>query len=173
MANITFGFSRPKKFKILSWIIMKSTKVPYSHVYIKLYSEKYGRFLIYQASSTMVNFMNIETFKDHTNVIHEVDVSIPDETRNNIMRFAIDHCGQPYGVKELLGLGIVLLASSVGKTIKNPFSNKNTWVCAGLVSEIIKEHLKSIVELESDPEDMTPKDVYEVLVKYNSKVVDL
>lgn len=162
MENFTIGFSRPKKWKPFAWLIMTAYKIPYSHVYIKFYSLKYNRWLIYQASGSMVNFMNIELFMDHADIVHEVKLDLPEQSRAKIIQFVIDYCGKPYGIKECLGFAIVKIASWFGKEITNPLSdNDNTLVCSELASLILKNCLN--ISLPKDPDDMSPKDVYDLL----------
>jgi hypothetical protein len=165
MAKLVFGFSRPSTFKMLSTVIMKAYSVPYSHSYVKLWSEKYQRNLIYQASSTMVNFMNQSSFDSHNTVVHEFEVEISEETRSKIMQFAIDNCGKPYGVKELLGIAWVRTNHWLGRDVKNPLRNKDTFICSGLVAQIIVECLE--IPLPKHVDDMTPEDVYNLLKLHN------
>lgn len=163
MEKIIIGFSKPWTFKPYAWLIMTGLNIPYSHTYIKMYSEKYQRWLIYQASGTMVNFMNMETFKEHAQVIEEFELEISPEIRSKVMQFAIDNCGKDYGIKEVFGLMIVRTYEIFGKTIKNPFADgKTTYVCSGLVSEILKDCLNE--KLPKDPDDMTPLDTFSLIV---------
>jgi hypothetical protein len=158
MAKIIFGFSRPIEKKILSSAIMKVDDVDFSHAYIKLWSEKYNRYLIYQASGLQVNFVNQEIFESHNVAVHEFEVEVSDETRTIVMQYAIDRCGMPYSIKELFGFLLVKINSCFGKTIKNPFGDGNrSYVCSELVAEIIRECLGK--QLPKDPDDMTPKDL--------------
>lgn len=162
MESITFGFSRPKVWKPFAWLIMTAYTIPYSHSYIKIYSEKYDRYLIYQASSTMVNFMNMETFNEEALVVHETQVEVSPEQRSKILRYSIDNCGKPYGVKEVFGMGWVRINQWFGKEIQNPFSDQDkTLVCSELTSIVLRDCLN--IKLPKDPDDMTPLDVYQLL----------
>lgn len=165
--QIIFGFSRPKKFKPFAWLIMKSYGIPYSHSYIKIFSEKYDRYLIYQASSTMVNFMNMETFNEEALVVSETQVKVTQDQRSKIIQFAIDNCGKPYGVKDIIGLAWVKLNSWVGREVKNPLSDKDsTLICSELTSIVLRDCLNIV--LPKDPDDMTPLDVYQLLDRVSS-----
>lgn len=162
MDNFTIGFSRPKKWKPFSWLIMKGYGIPYSHVYIKFFATKYNRFLIYQASSSMVNFMNPGTFQEEAEVVFERELQISPEARAELIAFAIDNCGKPYGVKECFGLAIVRIAELFGKEISNPFDDDDrTLVCSELAAMILRDCVG--MKLPKDPDDMTPKDMYEFL----------
>lgn len=136
--------------------------VPFSHAYIKIWSEKYGRYLIYQASGLQVNFVNQEIFESHNVAVAEFEVQITAETRTKVMQFAIDRCGVPYSIAELFGFAAVKICSVVGKDINNPCGDgSKSYVCSELVSEIIRDCLGH--QLPKDPDDMTPKDLYDFL----------
>lgn len=172
MEKIIIGFSKPQIFKPLAWLIMTGFNIPYSHVYIKIYSEKYDRWLIYQASNTMVNFMNINTFKDHSQVIEEFELEITPEVKSKVMKFAIDNCGKAYSIKEAIGLAIVRIFDLFGKTIKNPYADGGTtYVCSGLVSEILKDCLDE--KLPKDSYDMTPLDTFLLVTYINIKQTNI
>lgn len=168
MSQLHLGFSRPNKWKPFAWLIMKAYGIPYSHSYIKIYSEKYDRFLIYQASGTIVNFMNIETFNEEARVVHETTLDIPQEQMYNIMKFAIDNCGKPYAIKEIFGIAWVRLNQWLRREITNPFSDDNkTLFCSELTSIVLRDCLN--IELPKKPGDMSPRDVYELLSNLKAK----
>lgn len=169
METITFGFSKPKTWKPFAWLIMTAYSIPYSHSYIKIYSDKYDRWIIYQASSTMVNFMNMETFNEEAQVFQEFEIPVVPDQRSKIMQFAIDSCGKPYGVKEIFGMAWVRINELCKRNIQNPFSDKDrTLVCSELTSIILRDCLGIVLPKNSD--DMTPLDVHvliESIIKNN------
>lgn len=155
MGRIIVGFSRPKKWKPFAWLIMKAYGIDYDHVYVKFRSEKFDRNIIYQASSTMVNFMSDEIFEEENLIVDEFEVEITDENLVGMIQFAMDNAGRPYGVKEALGLGIVRIAELLGKTIKNPFKDGgSTYVCSALGAYILKHY--TALNIPVDPEDVSP-----------------
>lgn len=162
MNSVIMGFSRPKTWKPFAWLIMTAYNIPYDHVYIKIYSSKYQRALIYQASSTMVNFMGADIFDANNTVVKEFQLEISDDNAVKLMQFAIDNAGKPYGLKEIFGLAVVRIAELCGKSIKNPFKdNGSTYVCSELAAYILQEYMQD--KLPKDFEDMTPLDVYNYL----------
>ena len=143
---------------------MKAYNIPYSHVYVQFYSDSYERNLVYQASSTKVNFMGQEIFLKDNLVIAEFEVEISKESKKQIVQFAIDSCGKPYGMKAVFGLGIVRIAELFGKIIKNPFrDDETTYVCSELGAYILEHYAN--VRLPKNYEDITPKDLYNCLLQ--------
>lgn len=136
---------------------------PYSHVYIKIWSEKYERNLIYQASHTMVNFMGTELFEKENQIVQEFQIEIPDESKAKLMQFAIDSAGTLYGIKSVVGLAIQRIAELCGFKIKNPLADgTETYICCEMVGYILQNFAS--VNLPHDPNDITPAQIYDFMV---------
>jgi hypothetical protein len=163
MNNIIIGFSKPKKWKIFAWLIMKGYNIPYDHVYVKFHSSRYDRDLIYQASGTMVNFMSSSVFYNNNDVIKEFSIETNDEGKIKVMQFAIDNAGKPYGIKEAFGLALVRILDMISITIKNPFADGGfTYVCSEMGWYIL-EKIRNNIKIDKDPDDITPLDLYNIL----------
>lgn len=163
MQTLVIGFSRPKGgFKPFSWLIRLIENTPYSHVYIKFYAKKYDRYLVYQASGTQVNFISQERFNEEEVIVKEFILEVDEISMNKMIQFAIDNVGAPYGVKEIFGLGLVLLCRLFGKKIKNPFGDgTKSFFCSQLVDYILSGPLNRNITF--DPDLVTPKDIYKYL----------
>lgn len=165
MKKIIIGFSKPKKFKIFAWIIMKLWNRPYDHVYCKFHSDTYQRDIIYQASKTMVNFMGTNVFLEENIIYKEFNLNINDVQYIELMQFAIDNAGLLYGIIPAIGLGIQQLVwDLLQKYIKNPFANgEKGWFCSKLITFIVENF--TTVNF-SKPIDLTsPRDLLELLEK--------
>jgi hypothetical protein len=163
MDTIKIGFSRPKKWKPFATLIMKGYGIPYSHVYIKIWSEKYQRNLIYQASHTMVNFMGTELFDRENEIVREFPVEISAQSRTDLMQFAIDNAGIPYGVKNAFGLAVQRLAQLCGFKIKNPFSDgSKSFVCCEIAGYVLESFAN--VDLPQDLNEITLEQIYDFMV---------
>ena len=170
MRTLKIGFSRPKTWKPFASLIMNAYRIPYDHVYIKIYAPNYDREIIYQASKSMVNFMSPDVFKDENLVVREFEMPINEDSYRILMQFAIDNAGKHYGVKNILGLTYVRICYWLGKTVRNPFNDRGaTYICSELVAKILKDF--EGLKLDKDLTDMTPLDVYNLLISLNSQVV--
>jgi len=159
MRNVVFGFSTPKKFNLLSWVIRKCEKVEFSHVYLKVYNTYFERWMIYQASGSKVNFIGFDRFLEHHNVVKEIELEISEENYKLMYQEAIDTLGVSYGVKQLIGMGLVRLFNLFNIRISNPFADgKATYVCSEAIATILSEYFGFKVE---DLDNISPKDIYE------------
>lgn len=156
MNDFIVGFSKPNRWKPFAWLIQLVDRTEYDHVYIKWYSPSIDRWMVYQASGTAVNFEGTTHFLSHSIPIEEYQLQVSDNTKKSVIQYAVDNCGVPYGVKQVLGIGIVKVAKLIGKNIKNPFSDgSKTEVCAELVGRILEDCLGDKLNIDLDSADPT------------------
>jgi ABC-type uncharacterized transport system permease subunit len=167
MRNIIIGFSRPRAFlKPFSWAIRLVEKTPYSHVYIRSYSETLGVDLIYQASGAQVNFMGLDIFKSHVVIVKEFSIDIPDEKYKEFMRWAIINSGAPYSIKQPLGILLIKLFNLK----RNPLQNgRAAWICSELVAFVLSAFLGVDINMNYF-ETLGPKGVFEICKKHFNEV---
>lgn len=163
MPKIVIGFSKPKgEFKPLSWLIRVFEGTPYSHVYISWHSEKLNRTLIYQASGAQVNFTSPTVFESINETVAEFELEVSDEAKLEVVRFAVDNAGVPYGCRQIVGMAISRIFRLFGAKVKNPFSDgRSTYVCSELVGTILEEKLGK--EIKEDLDVIGPKGIYDFL----------
>lgn len=156
---IYIGFSKPKGvwFPWFSWLIRWAEHIDFSHVYIRWGSTYLERDCVYEAQSRGVNFVCSKIFNDHVEIVHEFKVS--NINRKPVVQFCMDNAGIKYGVKQVFGMGYVILAKKIlGKEVKNPFADgKATMVCSEMVGYILRDVLGSKCPLDLDmagPEDL-------------------
>ncbi len=161
MSTFKVGFSRPRKFWApFSWLIRLFDQTPYSHVYVRFYSSKYDRWLVYQASHTFVNFYGMPAFDEEALTIREFDIDVSDDARTKVIQFAIDNAGVQYDIKTVFGIAIVRIAAMFGHTMTNPLGNGRGYFCSELVGSILLElGLADGVDLST----LTPRGIYERL----------
>lgn len=169
MRPLFIGFSRPKKFKLLSWLIRKVEDTDYSHVYIKFYSIALDRWLYYEAGGLMVRFCGKETFSDRNLVISEFKIDLDGDVYNKTIAWCIDNCGKPYGIIQLAGMGWVYFVKSItGKDKRNPFRDgKSSQVCSEMVGYALKEN--GIIDIEEDLDLAGPKKIYNIVEKFTMR----
>jgi hypothetical protein len=161
MRTLTVGFSKPrgKIFPVLSWLIRLYQGTEYSHVYLKWYSPKYNRWLIYHAAGNSLHFLGEERAKSELDTVVKYDVQLDDDCMFKVVDYCLEKAGTPYDLKAVFGLGIKL---SFGLD-SNPFANGTKQMfCSELVVRILQQ--KFALAEPYEPESMTVKDV-ELLLK--------
>lgn len=163
MKSIIIGFSKPKAwFSPFSWLIRFVERTPYSHVYIRFFSDTFARNIVYQASGRAVNFMGWNLFISKEYSIEEFELSIEDDSHRAMMQYCIDEAGVPYGVLSIFGIGYRLFMGLLNKTVGNPFpSGDASFFCSKLAENIINKFSDQKIPL--NPESVLPKDIYTYL----------
>jgi len=157
---IIIGFSTHKSFNLLSWVIKKVERTDFSHVYVKIFSKSLDRYLVYQASGLAVNFCGQDTFYAHNKDVAEFAIAVTPEQKIEVLKKCVDLAGKPYGMKDLIGIGLVRLAGLIRWKIRNPFADgSKTYICSETAATILVVIGFKFEELDST----TPKDIYEKL----------
>lgn len=157
--DIIIGFSKPRGwFKPYSWAIRLFEHIPYSHVYVKTFSNLTNQWLVYQASGVQVNFIGQKFFCDHAETVHEFTFKISTEAYKEYMRFAINNAGAPYDLKSVIGIMLIRILG-----LKKNFmaDGAKSQYCAELVARVLKDFVGAEI-LESEFETAGPKRIYDI-----------
>ena len=161
MHTIIIGFSKPKKmiFPIGSWLIRLWLKTPYSHTYMKFYSESLNREIVYEAVGSGVRFIGLKQWTEHAQEIDCFTVTLKNSNYITLMQYCIDHSGFDYGFMQNIGIFL----ADIFRLKNNPF--KKGLNCSEQIAKIL-----SLEGYKFDkPFDLiTPKDIYQVLISNRS-----
>lgn len=157
MRIIIVGFSHSTKaFSPFSKVIQLWDHTNYSHVYFQFESQKYDVTMIYQSSSTMLNYMSKDVFLMNNEIRKEFPIQVTDEQYSVLMTDCMKSAGLPYAVLQILGIVI----ADIFKLKKNPFPNAKEYFC----SEWVAEELEKLgYKFNKELDLVKPIDVYEVL----------
>ncbi len=105
MRTIIVGFSHStKEFSPFSTAIQWWDGTNYSHVYFQFESSKYDVDMIYQSSSTMLNYMSKEVFLMNNEVRKEFTLELTDDQYSSLMKKCMVSAGLPYAVIQIFGI---------------------------------------------------------------------
>lgn len=157
MRKIIVGFSHStRKFAPFSKAIREWDDTEYSHVYFQFESTKYEVSMVYQASSTMLNYMSKEVFLLHNKVDNEFIIEVTDEQYSQLMKNCMKSAGLPYAKLQIIGIFI----ADILNLQKNPFPNEDMYVC----SEWVAEQLKLLgYKFNKELDLVKPIDVFQVV----------
>lgn len=155
-------FSRPKKFKLFSWLITKIEGTKFSHVSVKFKSDKFNRVLVYQASHLRVNFFEGSNFDLQNETLHEFVIEMNEKSYTDLITFAIDNAGMPYGMTQIIGILYIKLFNLLGIKVSNPFLNgRKEYICSEIVAEILNKYAD--LTFKSDLDTITPKMLFDIM----------
>lgn len=147
--KILIGFSRPRKFNIISWLIRAYMGfTPYSHTYIRFYMPGIQRWVIYEASHGDVHFEEFTNWTSRSQVIEEYDLVLDERHWHEVLQFCIDNSNKLYGFLTLIG---ILLKKKLG------FDGNKSFICSELVAKAI--------QIPNADDFITPAMVKEYVIK--------
>lgn len=156
MRKVKVGFSKGRT--LFSSAICAVDKSPFSHTFFSFHSDTFNRDIIYQANFLGVNFINKQSFLQHSDILAEIELEISEESYIKIMQFCIDKTGTHYDFKGLIGKGLV----RAGIRKSNPWNDKLKSVdCSELVNAIL---LENGIDTGLDMSIDGPKAIYDVLI---------
>lgn len=159
--KITIGFSKPlnNPLPLFSWAIKSVYNIPYSHTYLKFYSDSLDRDIIYESVGPGVRFIGLKLWSKYAETIKEFDLEITNEQYIELMQFCVDNAGIKYGIKQVLGIYIAKLF----RMKKNVFKNGTDMeVCSEILGRILQQ---LGYEFNKDLDLLSPKDIYQALDK--------
>lgn len=161
MKTIIVGFSHSTKtFSPFSKAIQLWDKTNYSHVYFEFESIKYDVDMVYQASSTMLNYMSKDVFLLNNKVIKEFKLELTDEQYFNLMQSCMKSAGLKYGQLEIVGIVI----AEILRLDYNPFADSERYICSEWVGEQLEALGYSFIK---DLALLKPSDIYMELENEN------
>lgn len=156
--------TRPKKFKLGSWLIRKFEGTDFSHNAILWRSDTFGLPIIYEAYMTKVGFIGPDIFLQRNEIVNIYSIDVPKENIKHAIRYLILNDGKKYGYWSLLGF----IPSRLFK-MKNPFRDgENTMHCTEVSLRFLGE--SGFKDIGIDPDDAGLKENNIILSKLGKKL---
>lgn len=151
------GFSRSVvSFPIVSDLIRKIEKRPYSHAYVRMVDPYTGRDIVFQASGKSVNRCNYEVFQTHSQTVKEYEIECSDVEFKETYTWLSDQLGKPYSRAQMFWL-LIKKAFHVSGKVNNGDAE---YVCSELAAKVLK--IKRI-PLPKFEDEITPSDLDRIL----------
>lgn len=122
--KIIFGFSTPKKERMLSKLIRSVEKRPFSHSYVRL-EDPFGNDIIFQASGLAVNICSLKNFLEVERIVEEYEIEIDDSMELELWNYIISRLGVSYSILQLVW---ILIKKITGAEIGH--NNDKAVVCS-------------------------------------------
>lgn len=138
---VYLGFSRPKKFNPVSFLISWWIKRPYSHVYLRFESSNPKiPSTVYHAARGMVHFLTFDRFLEKNIVIAEYKLEVDKEKRTEILLEAMNLSGEKYGYVEL----IKIIISDIVYSLFNKIccmEDSQGYICSELAGKMLADKM--------------------------------
>lgn len=158
MKKISFVATRPKKFKIGAWLIMKVLNTDYSHVCILFHStSRPEKYYPYEANGHAgVNFVGQGVWTDRNEIVWQSTKEVDDDSYDDVLDYAMSMCGIVYATMQNIGIKI---CDWTGLKY-NPWSEGKN--CSELVKLIAA---RMGINLSEDDNKITPRQAVDYLRK--------
>lgn len=144
------GFSTPKAFNPVSWLVRKLTKSQVSHAWVCYHSELFDQDMVMEAHELGFRSLTLENFKTKNKIvyIHPVDVNITPG-----LRLLASHLGEAYDYGGLLGMSFVLMGQWLKRKfrwwkykISNPWAHAKLMICSEAMVVMLQASNSRMVE---------------------------
>ena len=155
MTKISIGFSRPKKTKFLSSLIMLIEGTNYSHVFVTWTCPYIKKRKVFEAVGSGVRIVSNHIFKEQAEVIELYDFYVSEEKLIYIEQKVHAMLGRPYSFKALFGLAFMRLCNWFNRVFKvagiqhNPYKDgRYSQICVEAGGVVLEELVFKPVEYE-------------------------
>lgn len=128
---IKIGFSTPKIFNPISWLVRKITKSRCSHAWFLYYDRDFDMQMVMEAHEVGFRILPLDRFEKHNSIVkilqpaYDIDLGLK--------KVAHQYLGSPYDFMGLLGMAWVALGRALKKVWKNPFRSSKYVFCSEAV----------------------------------------
>lgn len=172
---MSIGFSRPKKWKLFSWLIMLVEGTEFSHTFISWKCTNIDRRKVYEAVGSGSRKISNKTFKKHAYITDIFQFEVTYDELFKIDQMTHDEAGTPYGYRHVLGLLIMRIKNAFYRLIgsKNKAVNKYK---DGRYSQICVEagaytvELAKRIDIPGDIEDYGMRDFHSFIAKHGIRI---
>jgi hypothetical protein len=105
--TVEFVDRKNHPFPIVGWLIKLIEGTPFSHVAIRVDAGN-NREFVYHSTIAGVNFMSKKLYRQNYEVIRRYTFDMTKEQQKKLVTWFLDHAGEKYPVKEIIGVMIVL-----------------------------------------------------------------
>lgn len=162
--NIVLGFSTPKIWNPISWLVRLLTRSKASHVWVAYYDPILGIDVVVEAHEFGFRMIRYDRFIVLNNIVAIFRLPYtPPEVMSNMSRWL----GSTYDFLGLIGLGAVKLAAMIGlKHLRNPFKSADAVFCSESIVRTLKS-LDSDRYRDLDENNTTPQDLLEYMASHS------
>ena len=152
LKTIIIGFSTPKRFKLISWLIRCIEGTPYSHSYVSFLEDA----IICHANKLGIHSISVSEFSNNNHTLFEFKFNVEDATYRDTLRYCQSFYGCPYGFKQLIGIAIKKIINYLyKKDVCNIFADgSHTQICVEFCAYTLKKIGFEIDQCQAESGDL-------------------
>ena len=159
---VQIGFSRPKNFNPISWLIQKVMKSTVSHTWFLYHDMDWDINMVMEAHELGFRLIPYDQFKKQNLV---VNVFTPVHSLDEGMKkVALEYLGTVYNYKGLIGMSVVKLGNWLKRKWRNPMRTTKSVFCSEAVC-LSMQWSKGYEYFTDDAQSMDPEQLMELMTK--------
>jgi hypothetical protein len=131
VSQTRIGFSTPKKFNPVSWLVRKLTKSRASHAFFIYRDEDWDADMVMEAHEVGFRLVPLDKFEKKNNIIKVVTPKYPIEVGTK--EVALRYVGSRYDFEGLIGMFVVVVGGWFKRRWQNPFRSATNVFCSEAV----------------------------------------
>ena len=155
MNSIRIGFSTPKSFNPISWLVRKATGSTCSHVWFTFVDETCDLAVVLEAHELGYRLIPLSRFEKENNVVAIIQ---PRVDMTDALRWSVHWLGTAYDFGGLLGMTWVLIGRMLKKRWHNPAQNSHAMFCSEMAVTMLHRAgypgSKALVAADTSPQDL-------------------
>lgn len=167
--NTRIGFSTPKSFNPVSWLVRKVSGSVASHAFFIYFDQDWGADMVLEAHELGFRLIPFAHFEKKNEIVATFKPRSPIEA--GLQHVALEYLGTAYDYGGLFGGAFLLLGRWLKRKWHNPLENARHVFCSeAVVIALQKSAYLGASELEA--RDTTPQDLLEFFTKEGSSRAD-
>jgi hypothetical protein len=159
MSNVvSIGFSTPKSFNPVSWIIRKLTKSRASHTWFLYYDADFEMWMVMEAHELGFRLIPFERFRNRNEV---VAIFTTKTSLSDGLKWAAKWLGTAYDFGGLIGMAWVVLGRILKRRWRNPLQNSHAMFCSEMALTVLQLSGVGWSKL-AEPHETSPQDLLDM-----------
>jgi len=159
------GFSTPKRFNPVSWLVRTLTKSRCSHTWFLYHDHDFDMEMVMEAHEIGFRLVPYEHFKKKNNVVALFVPRVPIEV--GLKKVAQTYLDTHYDYAGLIGMAVVAIGKILKRKWKNPFTSSTHVFCSEAMTRAMKWS-PGYEKLQLDPDNVEPQEILEYFEKDGS-----
>lgn len=152
---VSIGFSTPKSFNPISWVVRKFTKSRASHAWFLYYDTDFEMWMVMEAHEVGFRLIPFERFRSKNHVVGVFSTKTP---LGDGLKWAAKWIGTAYDFGGLIGMAFVIIGRIFKRRWHNPMQNSLAMFCSEMAVTVLQLSgvgwAKKTEAPETSPEDL-------------------
>lgn len=159
--QISIGFSTPRRFNPISWLVRKLTGSKASHAWFLYFDADFEMWMVMEAHELGFRLIPFKRFNEQNNVVAVYSTNTPLDAG---LKMAAQWLGTEYDFGGLIGMAWVILGRMLKHKWRNPLENSHAMFCSEMAVSVLQSSGVGWSK-QVEPHETSPQDLYDLFVR--------